>query len=163
MPQFDSAYFAPQLFWLTICFVVLMILMWKLALPKVGDVVVMREERVQGNLKKAEQLKGEAETTLADYNKALAEARAASQAEHNRAAEKIAAETAKREEAFGKRLADQSGQAEQRIAGAKSEALASVRTISAELAQSMAQKLVGTSVGADAAATAVATAMKERA
>ncbi|MES1151903.1 MAG: F0F1 ATP synthase subunit B' [Dongia sp.] len=163
MPQFDVAYFAPQLFWLAITFAVLLILMWRLALPKVGEVVVMREERVQGNLKKAEQLKGEAETTLAGYNKALAEARAASQAEHNRAAEKIAAETAKREAAFGKRLADQSGAAETRIAGAKAEALASVRAISAELAQSMAQKLVGAQVGADAAAGAVTAAMKERA
>jgi F-type H+-transporting ATPase subunit b len=163
MPQFDVTYFAPQLFWLAICFVVLLVLMWRLALPKVGEVVVMREERVQGNLKKAEQLKGEAETTLADYNKGLAEARAAAQAEHNRAAQAIAAETAKREEAFGKRLDEQSGAAEKRIAGAKSEALSSVRTISAELAQSMAQKLVGAQVGTEAATSAVAAAMKERA
>src|SRR5882762_6163438 len=115
MPQFDVAYFAPQLVWLAITFVVLLLLMWRLALPKVGAVVVMREERVQGNLKKAEQLKAEAEGTLADYNKALAEARAAAQAEHSRADQAIAAETAKREEAFGKRLAAQTGVAEKGI------------------------------------------------
>jgi F-type H+-transporting ATPase subunit b len=137
--------------------------MWRLALPKVGEVVVMREERVQGNLKKAEQLKAEAEGTLADYNKALAEARAAAQSEHNRAAQAIAADTAKREQAFGKRLADQTAVAEKGIAAAKTEALASVRSISTELAQSMAQKLVGAQVGADAAAGAVAAAIKERA
>jgi F-type H+-transporting ATPase subunit b len=163
MPQFDVTYFAPQLVWLAITFVVLLLLMWRLALPKVGAVVVMREERVQGNLKKAEQLKGEAESTLADYNKALAEARALAQAENNRAAQAIAAETAKREEAFGKRLADQGGAAEKRIGVAKAEALSSVRSISAELAQSMAQKLVGAQVGADAAAGAVEAAIKERA
>src|SRR5262245_5016818 len=123
MPQFDVSYFAPQLVWLAITFVVLLLLMWRLALPKVGEVVVMREERVQGNLKKAEQLKGEAETTLAGYNKALAEARTTAQAENNRAAQAIAAETAKREEAFGKRLADQGGAAEKRITAAKGEAL----------------------------------------
>src|ERR1043166_8459298 len=65
MPQLDPTLFAPQLVWFAISFVVLLLLMWRLALPKVGEVVVMREERVQGNLKKAEQLKGEAETTLA--------------------------------------------------------------------------------------------------
>ncbi|HVT52920.1 MAG TPA: F0F1 ATP synthase subunit B' [Dongiaceae bacterium] len=163
MPQFDVAYFAPQLVWLAITFVVLLLLMWRLALPRVGEVVSMREERVQGNLKKAEQLKAEAEGTLADYNKALAEARAAAQAEQNRAAQVIAAETAKREETFGKRLADQSDAAEKRIAGAKAQALSSVRTISADLAQSITQKLVGAQVGADAAAGAVDAAMKERA
>jgi F-type H+-transporting ATPase subunit b len=163
MPQFDVTYFAPQLVWLAITFVVLLLLMWRLALPKVGAVVVMREERVQGNLKKAEQLKAEAEGTLADYNKALAEARAAAQAEHSRAAQAIAAETAKREETFGQRLAEQSGAAEKRIAAAKTEALASVRQIAGDLAQSMARKLVGAQVGTDAAAGAVEAAMKERA
>jgi F-type H+-transporting ATPase subunit b len=162
MPQFDVAYFTPQLVWLAITFVVLLLLMWRLALPKVGEVVVMREERVQGNLKKAEQLRAEAEGTLADYNKGLAEARAGAKAEQNRAAQVIAAETAKREQAFGKRLADQSNAAEQRIAGAKTQALSSVRTISAELAQSITQKLVGAQVGADTAAGAVDAAMKER-
>ncbi len=163
MPQFDATTFAPQLVWLTICFVVLLLLMWRLALPKVGEVVVMREERVQGNLKKAEQLKAEAEASLADYQKSLAEARAGAQAEQNRAAQAITAETAKREQAFGKRLADQSGAAETRIAGAKKEALSSIRSISSELAQSITQKLVGAQVGADAAAGAVDAAMKERA
>jgi F-type H+-transporting ATPase subunit b len=163
MPQLDPTFFTAQLVWFAISFVVLLLLMWRLALPKVGEVVVMREERVQGNLTKAEQLKAEAESTLADYNKALAEARAAAQAEHHRADQAVAAETAKREAAFGKRLDDQSAGAETRIAAAKTEALASVRSISAELAQSMAQKLVGTQVGADAAAAAVAAAIKDRA
>jgi F-type H+-transporting ATPase subunit b len=163
MPQLDVTYFAPQLVWLAISFVVLLLLMWRLALPKVGAVVVMREERVQGNLKKAEQMKAEAEAALADYHKALAEARIGAQAEHNRAAQALTAETAKREEAFGKRLAEQTGTAEKRIGAAKTEALSSVRQISSELAQSMAQKLVGAQVGADAAAGAVDAAMKERA
>jgi F-type H+-transporting ATPase subunit b len=163
MPQFDVALFAPQLFWLAVTFVALLLLMWRLALPKVGEVVVMREERVQGNLKKAEQMRAEAEAALADYHRALAEARIAAQAEHNRAAQAIGAETAQREEAFGKRLAEQTRQAEKRIGAAKTEALSSVRQISSELAQSMAQKLVGAQVGADAAAGAVEAAMKERA
>jgi F-type H+-transporting ATPase subunit b len=163
MPQLDPSSFAPQLVWLAITFVVLLLLMWRIALPRVGEVVVIREERVQGNLKKAEQLKAEAEGTLADYNKTLAEARASAQEANNRAAQAIAAETAKREEAFGKRLAEQGDAAEKRIAGAKAQALSSIRTISADLAQSITQKLVGAQVGTDAAAGAVDAAIKERA
>jgi F-type H+-transporting ATPase subunit b len=163
MPQLDPTYFAPQLFWLAVCFIVLLLLMWRLALPKVGAVVVMREERVQGNLKKAEQLKADAESTLADYNKGLAEARAGAQAEHARAADAIVAETAKREQTFGQRLSEQTSAAERRISVAKTAALASVRSISGELARSMAHKLVGAEIGTDAAAGAVDAAMKERA
>jgi F-type H+-transporting ATPase subunit b len=162
MPQLDPTVFAPQLFWLAITFVVLLVLMWRLALPKVSSVVVMREERIQGNLKKAEQLKTEAETILAAYQKAIADARAAAQAEHTRAAAAIAAITAKRETEFSQRLNSETAAAESRIAAAKTQAMNSVRSIATDLAQMMAEKLVGTKLGTDAAATAVDAAIKGR-
>src|SRR3569623_1496951 len=113
MPQLeDTAAYVPQQVWKPNTFVAMQLELWRLARPRESEGVVMREERALGNLTKAEQLKGEAESTLADYNKALAEARALSQAESTRAAEAIAAEPAKPAEAFGKRLAAQSGAAE---------------------------------------------------
>ncbi len=162
MPQFDTALFVPQLFWLAITFCVLLILMWRIALPPVTEVVAMREERIQGNLGKAEALKAEAEAALAGYQKSIADARASAQAEHNRAAAAIAAETATREAAFGKKLDAEETAAETRIAGAKTEAMAGVRAIATDLAQSIADKLIGAKVGGDAAAAAVGAAIKER-
>jgi F-type H+-transporting ATPase subunit b len=162
MPQLDPTVFAPQLFWLAITFVVLLVLMWRLALPKVGAVVVMREERIQGNLKKAEQLKSEAEAILAAYQKAIADARAAAQAEHARAAAAIMATTEKREAEFTQRLNGETAAAETRIAAAKSQAMESVRGIATDLAQMMAEKLVGAKLGSQAAASAVDAAIKGR-
>ncbi|HVO04040.1 MAG TPA: hypothetical protein VMT54_17715 [Candidatus Cybelea sp.] len=162
MPQFDVALFAPQLVWLAITFVVLLLLMWRLALPKVGEVVGMREERIQGNLAKAEGLKTEAEAALTAYQKVIADARTAAQAEHGRAAAAIAAETAKREAAFAKRLGEQETAAESRIAASKAEAMAGVRSMSADLAQAMAEKLIGARLGRDAATTAVEATIRER-
>ena len=162
MPQFDSALFAPQLFWLAIVFIALLVVMWKVALPKVGGVVQLREERIQGNLQKADTLKAEAEAALAAYQKLIADARASAQAEHNKAVAAIAAETASREATFSKRLDSEDAAAETRITAAKNEALSSVRTIAADLASAMAGKLIGINVGGDAAATAVGAALKER-
>ena len=151
MPQFDTAVFAPQLVWLAITFVALLLLMWRVALPKVGGVFQMREERIQGNLQKAETLKAEAEQALADYQKLIADARSSAQAEHNKAVAAIAAETANREAAFSKRLGAEDTAAETRIAAAKTEAMASVRAVAADLASAMASKLIGVNVGGDAA------------
>jgi F-type H+-transporting ATPase subunit b len=162
MPQFDSALFAPQLFWLAIVFVALLIVMWRVALPKVGGVFQMREERIQGNLQKADTLKSEAEAALAAYQKLIADARASAQAEHAKAVAAIAAETGSREATFSKRLDAEDAAAETRIGAAKTEALSSVRTIAADLASAMAGKLIGVNVGGDAAATAVGAALKER-
>jgi F-type H+-transporting ATPase subunit b len=162
MPQFEPSVFVPQLVWLTIVFVALLLVMWKIALPKVGGVVLLREERIQGNLQKAETLKAEAEAALADYQKLIADARSAAQAEHAKAFAAIAAETASREAVFSKRLDSEDEAAETRIAAAKNEALSGVRTLAADLASAMAAKLIGVNVGGDAAATAVGAAMKER-
>lgn len=163
MPQLDPAGFSPQLVWLLLTFVALFLLMWRFTLPKVEDVFALRGERIAGNLDKAEKLKSEAEAVLADYQRAIAEAKSLAQAEIQRAAAEVAAETAKREAVFGQRLADQTTTAETRIKAAKTEAMNSVRAIAGELAQAMTVKLVGSQPAAGAAAGAVDSVIKERA
>ncbi|MDQ7246966.1 F0F1 ATP synthase subunit B family protein [Dongia sedimenti] len=163
MPQFDPTFWAPQLFWLVIVTTVLFLVMWKVTLPRVDAVITDRQDRIAGNLQKAETLKGEAESALAAYQKSIADARAAAQAEHAKAAAAIAAESAKREAVFGKRLGDEEAAAEANIAAARSAAMAQVKPIAIDLAQTITEKLVGTKVGADAASSAVEAAAKERA
>ena len=163
MPQFNPEFWAPQLFWLAIVSVVLFLVMWRVTLPRVESVFADRQGRIAGNLEKAETLKAEAESALATYQKSIADARAAAQAEHAKTAAAIAAETAKREAVFGKRLGDEEAAAESNIAAARSTAMTQVRPIAIDLAQTIAEKLVGAKVGADAASIAVDAAQKERA
>ena len=163
MPQFNPEFWVPQLFWLAIISVALFLVLWRVALPRVDSVFADRQERIAGNLQKAEALKAEAEAALAGYQKAIADARASAQAEHAKAAAAIAAETAKREAVFGQRLSEQETAAERNIAAAKTAAMAQVKTIATELAQSITEKLVGTRVATEAASSAVEAAAKERA
>jgi F-type H+-transporting ATPase subunit b len=163
MPQFDVTGFSPQLIWLAITFVALFLLMWRVTLPKVADVFTLRQERIEGNLDKADKLKAEAEAVIAGYQKAIAEAKSLAQAELQRAAGDVAAETAKREAVFGQRLNDQATAAEGQIKAAKVQAMASVRQIAGELSLAMTTKLTGTAPSGSAAADAVASAIKERA
>jgi len=163
MPQFDPTFWIPQLFWLGVVSVVLFLVMWRVALPRVDVDVADRQDRIAGNLTKAETLKAEADAALAGYQKSIADARASAQAEHAKAVAAIAAESSKREAVFGKRLGDQEAAAEANIAAARSAAMAQVKPIATELAQSITEKLVGTKVGADAASSAVEAAQKERA
>jgi F-type H+-transporting ATPase subunit b len=163
MPQFNPEFWAPQLFWLFVTAVALFLVMWRVALPRVDVVVADRQERIGGNLRKAETLKAEAEAALAAYQKSIADARAAAQAEHAKAQAAIAAESAKREAVFGKRLSDQEAAAEASIAAARAAAMAQVKPIAIDLAAALTEKLVGTKVAADAAASAVDAVAKERA
>lgn len=163
MPQFDPTFWIPQLFWLGVVSVVLFLVMWRVALPRVDVVVADRQDRIAGNLTKAETLKAEADAALAGYQKSIADARASAQAEHAKAVAAIAAESSKREAVFGKRLGDQEAAAEANISAARTAAMAQVRPIATELAVAITEKLVGTKVGSDAASSAVEAAVKERA
>src|SRR5262245_64141097 len=163
MPQFDPTYFAPQLVWLGITFLALYLLMSKLILPRVTSILSQREDRIDGNLQRAEALKEEAAQVLAAYQKAIADARAQAQGALAKAAADIAAETAHREAEFARKMADQTAAAEAGIRAAKVKALADVRGIASEVAAMMAAKLTGSAADPAAVVNAVDGVMKERA
>src|SRR5215510_10990644 len=150
MPQFDPTYFAPQIVWLFITFLALYLLMSKLILPRLTGILSQREDRIDGNLKRAEALKEEAAQVLAAYQKAIADARAQAQGALAKAAADIAADAARREAEFARKMADQTAAAEANIRAAKTKALADVRGIASEVAALMANKLTGSSVDANA-------------
>ena len=143
MPQLEFADYAPQLVWLAIAFVVLYLLMARVALPGIARVLEDRERRIADDLDKAERLKAEADAVLAAYNKSLADARGAAQAEMQKAAAALAAETAKRDRVFAAELAAKTQAAEARIAAAKTAALVELRAAAAEVAASVVVKLIG--------------------
>ena len=65
----------PQLFWLALTFGLLYVLLKRFALPRVGEVIEERRERIERDLEKAEKLKAETQLALSNYELALAEAR----------------------------------------------------------------------------------------
>src|SRR5665213_3451221 len=94
MPQLDYATFPPQLIWLAITFVILYVLMSRIALPKVGGIIVARRNKIDGDLEKASAMKTEAEAVIAAYERALAGARQAAQATLKATTETLAAAAA---------------------------------------------------------------------
>ena len=162
MPQLEFHDYAPQLIWLAISFVVLYLLMAKLALPKIGWVLARRQQKLEGDIARAEKLKGEAEAMLAAYQKAMADARAQAQAELAKTSAELAKTAADREATLGAELARRAGEAERRIQAAKTAALADTRGMAAELAQGLARKLAGVELSRPTAEAAVARAEKDR-
>ena len=75
MPQLEMGDYAPQIFWLVVTFVVLMLIMWSVGLPRIRRVIEAREAKIGEDLAEAESAKGRAEDALKAYEEALADAR----------------------------------------------------------------------------------------
>jgi F-type H+-transporting ATPase subunit b len=163
MPQLDIATFAPQLIWLAITFVLLYALMAWVALPKVGRMIDERRSRIETDLRDAQTMRAQAETIRIAYERTLAEARSAAQAELRETLDRMTAEAAERQREAGIRLGAETAAAEARIAEARQAALSNVRTIAIEVASSVAQRLVGGEPDAGTVAHAVDAALSERA
>ena len=74
MPQLDPSTFGTQLFWLGICFVALYGVMALIVLPRISSTLQARASQLDDDLAEAEALREKAETALAAYEEALAEA-----------------------------------------------------------------------------------------
>lgn len=161
MPQLDVSTFPTQLLWLAITFVVLYVLMSRLALPRVGNIILARRNQIDGDLEKASAMKAEAEAVIAAYERALANARQSAQGVLKEAVERLAAIAAERQKLLSDKLAAETAIAEKRIADAKSAALADLKSIAAEVARSAVGKLTGEIVDDRLVTTAIDRAVAE--
>ena len=111
MPQLDPSVFATQLFWLALTFIPLYLILWKVALPRITDIRAARRERIADDLEKAETLREEAATALAEYEAAFATATARAQTALREAAHEMAEEATRQREALAERLAEETAEA----------------------------------------------------
>lgn len=162
MPQLDPSLFATQLFWLFVTFMVLFLIAWKVALPRIADVLNARQNRIDSDLERAQTLKSEAEDVLSAYEKALAEATAEAQDIHRQNLQELAAERTRRQEELARRLSGQTRDAESRISAERRRAVDNIREATLDVVRSAAVRLIGGSVAEADADRAIRAVQEER-
>lgn len=162
MPQLDPSSFASQIFWLIVTFVALYLIMWRIVVPRIGDVLEARRERAEDNLAKAETYKKDAEAALAAYDKAIADARAEAHAAVAEATNRMAETAAKQEAELARKLGERIAASEAEIAKAVAAAMGNVQAIATETAAAAAERLLGGKVDATAVAKAVDATLKAK-
>lgn len=163
MPQIEQmGTYLSQAFWLVVTFGVLYVVLWKVVLPRVSLILLDRQEKIDDDLRKAEEFKAEADQAIEAYEKLVADARAEAQRVIHEASETIAADAAQRQEALTAKIKADTDAAEQRIEASRADAIASIQSVSAEVAQAATARLIDTDVASSDAEAAVANALQNR-
>ena len=161
MPQLNPLDWATQLIWLVITFGSLYLLMKRVALPKIGSVIEMRQGRIAGDLGEADKLRRETQEAIAAYEQALAEAKARAHAIAQEARNKLNDEVAAERAELEQDLAAKSAEAEARILAAKTSALKDVNSVASQTAAEIVRRLIGVAPAKPEVDLAVAAARKE--
>ena len=144
-----------DIIWSALCFVIILFVFWKVALPKMKDLLDKRSAAIEGNIAKADEAQRKAEAALEEYTAQLAEARKEAGEIRDAAREdgkKIVAEAKESAAAEAARL---TAAAHSQIEAERQTAFVSLRNEVGGLALDLAGGVVGETLSDDARATAV--------
>jgi F-type H+-transporting ATPase subunit b len=158
MPQLDVNAWPPQLFWLAVTFLVLYFIISKVVIPRTGGVIAGRQNQIDNDLNSAQRFKADTDKAVAEYEKALAEARDNAHGIAQETRNSLTAEVDKERGKLDGELAGKIAQAEKSIQATRSKAMASVADLATEIAADIVSQLTGASVTKADAAKAVAKA-----
>ncbi|MGH9014736.1 MAG: F0F1 ATP synthase subunit B [Acidimicrobiia bacterium] len=131
-----------EILWGGAAFLILLVALWKFALPPVRQMMQNREDRIRADLERAEQAKNEGESELAEYRKQLADARNEAGRiieEARQSADQVRRDLVARAEAEAAGIRDR---AQQDVRLATDRATADLQSRVAELTIELAEKVV---------------------
>jgi F-type H+-transporting ATPase subunit b len=143
LPQFDLAMWPGQMAWLLIYFVIVLVVMSRVIVPRIGGAIDERERKIEGDIAEAWRLKGEAEAQAAQAQAETAQARAQAQRVAGEARARAQGEVAGKLAEEEAKLAAKAAEAEARIAKSRGAAMANVAGIAADTAGAIVGKLTG--------------------
>ncbi len=151
----DMSTYPSQIFWLLLTFGILLLMLSKVLLPRLGGILEERSNRIADDLDSAARMQRDAELAEKSYEQALSDARAKAHnvAETTRAS--INAEIESEMETANAEASVQLEAAEVKIRKLRTKALANVDDIASETAQSLVQKLFAGKISIAAARKAV--------
>lgn len=144
-----------DIIWSALCFVVILVFFWRMALPRMKKLLDERGAAIEGNIAKADEAQREAEAALEQYTAQLAEARVEASRIREQArtdAQRIGSEITANAQAEAERV---KANAQVAIEAERQAAFTSLRTEVGTLAIDLASNVVGETLTDDQKATAL--------
>tara|TARA_B100000700_G_scaffold246074_1_gene274836 strand:+ start:243 stop:833 length:591 start_codon:yes stop_codon:yes gene_type:complete len=146
MPQLNPEFWVSQIFWLTLTFGILYIVLSKLILPKISANLELRKSLIQENIEAAELQRKDSETKLKDYENIISKSKIEANNILNAAKEKALKDISSKREILDKQIDNEIKKAEEEIGILKKSAPAKINKIAIETSSELIKKIIGTEI-----------------
>ena len=146
MPQLNPEFWVSQIFWLTLTFGILYVVLSKLILPKISDNLESRKSQILENIEAAEKQREGSETKLKEYEEIISKSKLEAKNIFSQAREKALKDINTKKDVLDKQINDEIRKAEQEIKSLRDGAPDKINKIAIETSSELIQKLIGAEV-----------------
>ena len=146
MPQLNPEFWISQIFWLTLTFGILYIVLSKLILPKISANLELRKSQIQENIEAAEKQRESSEAKFKEYGDIISKSKLEANNIFKEARENELKEINAKKDTLDKQIDEEIKKVEQEIALLRKGASEKINKIAIETASEILVKLIGTEV-----------------
>jgi len=146
MPQLNPEFWISQIFWLTLTFGILYIVLSKLILPKISGNLELRKSQIQENIEAAEKQRKSSESKLKEYDDIILKSKLKAKIIFKDAREKAIKNINSKKETLDKQIDEEIKKTEQEIKLLRKSVPEKINKIAIETSSELVKKLIGAEV-----------------
>lgn len=146
MPQLNPEFWVSQIFWLTLTFGILYLVLSKLILPKISANLETRKSQILENIEAAEKQREDSEMKLKEYEEIISKSKLEAKTIFNQAREKALKDINAKKEVLDGQIDEEISKAEEEIKTLRNGAPDKINKIAIETSSELIQKLIGAEV-----------------
>ena len=146
MPQLNPEFWVSQIFWLTITFGILYVVLSKLILPKISANLEIRKSQILDNIEAAEKQREEGEIKIVEYEKAVQDSKNEAKNYFKQAREKILKDIKLKKDSLDNELNKEIQKAESEIQELRIRAPEKINKIAVETSADLLKQLIGAEI-----------------
>ena len=146
MPQLNPEFWVSQIFWLTLTFGILYLVLSKLILPKISSNLELRKSQIQENIEAADKQREDSEKKLKEFEEIILKNKLEAKNIFKLSREKALKDINSKREILEKQIDDELKKAEQEINELKKTAPEKINKIAIETSSEILKNLIGAEV-----------------
>ena len=146
MPQLNPEFWISQIFWLTLTFGILYIVLSKLILPKISANLELRKSQIQENIEAAEKQREDSELKLKEFEEIILKSKSQAKNIFKETREKALKDIDFKRETLEKQIDEEIKKAEKEINELKKTAPEKISKIAIETSSEILKNLIGTEI-----------------